>query len=201
MNVFGNSPMITIAAVSIGFSGAFFVSGNDGYAAVAQKPAKPLEAPYAPIKRAFNQRGYKYFEKTKHYASKHGVDPSILAIQQGAESMYKPGVCSRDKKGNPIACGLTQFVPDTAKKYGVRYGASDAAIDSQINGQAKYMASLLRRYKGDYVLAVFAYNQGEGNADRYLRGVRFKTTHGREYVRRILGVKMPVDGSKYRRAM
>ena len=152
--------------------------------------SKPI-APWEPINKAFAERGKDFWQETQLAAKEYGVDPKILSIQQGAESMYKPDADSGQAKG------LTQFIPSTAKQYGVKFGNSPEAVTSQIKGQAKYMSDLLKRYKGDYNLAVFAYNQGPGNVNKWLAGEKMTTTAGREYVKRILGVGLPQNGSLY----
>jgi hypothetical protein len=78
------------------------------------------------------------------------------------------------------AFGSTQFMPATAKQYGVMQGSSPEAVQSQANGQARYMSALLKRYGGDWDKALAGYNYGEGNVDKKLKiakekGVDWKT--------------------------
>lgn len=90
----------------------------------------------------------------------------VLLAQTQAESAWLP----RGTPNSAGASGITQFIPSTARRYGVVYGTSDAAIATQFRGQAKYMKFLLNRYNGNKQLALMAYNWGEGNVDRYVRG-------------------------------
>ena len=93
-----------------------------------------------------------------------GFSPEEAALLKGqvqAESNFNPLATS--SKG---AFGLTQFMPETAKQYGVIPGDSPEAIRSQIRGQAQYMASLKKRYGGDMDKALAGYNAGEGNVDK-----------------------------------
>jgi len=59
---------------------------------------------------------------------------------------------------------VMQLMPDTAQEYGV----SDPFSPQQsIDGGARYMRALLRRYNGDRPLAAAAYNAGIGAVTRY----------------------------------
>jgi len=62
------------------------------------------------------------------------------------------------------AQGLMQLMPDTARRFGVA-NAFDP-IDN-IQGGTKYLKYLLDLYKGDYNLALAAYNAGEGAVEKY----------------------------------
>ncbi len=55
-------------------------------------------------------------------------------------------------------------MPETAREYGVVDPLSAA---QSIDGGARHMRSLLRRYNGDRVLAAAAYNAGIGAVTRY----------------------------------
>lgn len=84
-----------------------------------------------------------------------GVNPNIVLAQIDLESGGNPGATNA-KSG---AKGLSQFMPDTAKQYGV--DTSDPK--SSIKGHAAYMADLLAKFSGDYTKALAAYNWGPGN--------------------------------------
>jgi soluble lytic murein transglycosylase-like protein len=84
---------------------------------------------------------------------------AFLKAQVEAESGFNPNAVS--KKG---AFGLTQFMPETAKQYGV----DKNNVQSQVVGQAKYMSYLLKRYGGDWDKALAGYNYGEGNVDKVI---------------------------------
>ena len=57
-----------------------------------------------------------------------------------------------------------QLMPETAQEYGVRDPFSP---QQSIEGGARYMRALLRRYNGDRPLAAAAYNAGIGAVTRY----------------------------------
>ena len=92
---------------------------------------------------------------------------AALKAQIGAESNFNPNAGSEAG-----ARGMTQFIPATAKQYGVQYGDSNAAVRSQIVGQAKFMQDLNNKYKSHKnakELAFMAYNWGPGNVDKWLK--------------------------------
>lgn len=109
-------------------------------------------------------------------ANRHGVDPGLLKAMMHTESSFNPNARS------PVgAQGLMQLMPATARRFSV-YNAWDPA--QNIEGAAKYIAWLSRRFNGkiEYILA--GYNAGEGNVDKYGGVPPFKET--RHYVQRVL---------------
>lgn len=94
-----------------------------------------------------------------------GADMVKLKAQSLAENRTQdPNVSS------PVgAFGNTQFMPPTAKQYGVLRGDSPEVVASQYRGQGKYMKYLLKRYDGDWDKARAGYNAGEGNVDKAIK--------------------------------
>ncbi|WP_017917113.1 lytic transglycosylase domain-containing protein [Xanthomonas sacchari] len=88
-----------------------------------------------------------------------GVDEPWLRAIAHAESGFEAAAVS--PKG---AQGVMQLLPEVAREYGVR---DPFAADQSIDGGARYMRALLRRYAGDRVLAAAAYNAGIGAVARY----------------------------------
>ncbi|MQM39848.1 Cell division suppressor protein YneA [wastewater metagenome] len=93
--------------------------------------------------------------------------PMELALIPVVESAYKPFAYSHGH-----AAGLWQFVPGTAKHFGLRrdwwydgrrdtVAATKAALD--------YFAYLNEFFDGDWLLAIAAYNAGEGTVQRAVR--------------------------------
>lgn len=84
------------------------------------------------------------------------------------------GIEMQESRGNanarsPVgAKGAFQFMPGTADRFGVNVGD----VGSSAKGAAKYVAMLMKRYKGNVELAINAYNWGEGNVDKLLNGQR-----------------------------
>ena len=90
------------------------------------------------------------------------VDDAFLRAIAHAESGFDAKAVS--PKG---ALGVMQLMPDVQRQYGV---ADPFASKQSIDGGAKFLRALLRRYKGDFTLAAAAYNAGIGAVERY-RGV------------------------------
>lgn len=97
----------------------------------------------------------------------------VLKSQIHTESGWNPS--AESPKG---ARGLTQFMPDTARRFGgIIWGNSPQAVRSQTEAQVKYMNWLVKRYNGNITKAAMAYNMGEGNMDAYQKTGRI--TKGR----------------------
>jgi len=93
-------------------------------------------------------------------AAVYGVDATVLGNMLLTETA--PGGKMTSPKG---ARGVGQFMPGTAQQYKVDVNDPKSSID----GMGKMMQSLLKKYGGDYRLAVGAYNWGEGNVDQWLK--------------------------------
>jgi len=108
--------------------------------------------------------------------AKLGVDEEFIKLVVAQESGYNAR--ARSRKG---AQGLMQLMPATAAKLGVK----DAYDERQnVGGGAEYLRYLLTRYDGDAILALAAYNAGEGAVARY-RGVP-PYAETRAYIARII---------------
>jgi len=109
-------------------------------------------------------------------AKRHGLDPALVWSVVAVESAFQPSALS--PKG---AQGLMQLMPPTARELGVR-DAFDP--EENLDGGARYLSSLIIRYKGDLAKALAAYNAGQGAVDRH-RGVPpYRET--RQYVKKVL---------------
>jgi soluble lytic murein transglycosylase-like protein len=121
------------------------------------------------------------------------VPMSLLAAQLYAESGFNPFATSQAG-----AQGIAQFMPATARSYGLKDPFDAAAA---IDAQAHLMSDLLRELDGKPALALAAYNAGLGAVQRYGGVPPFAET--RAYVARILGLlggagEIPVVGFEVR---
>jgi hypothetical protein len=110
-------------------------------------------------------------------ASRWNVSAALLAAQLYAESNFNPFAVSRAG-----ARGIAQFMPGTARAYGLRDPLDPAAA---IDAQAHLMRDLLRRF-GSVALALAGYNAGAGAVGRCGCVPPYPETQA--YVARILGL-------------
>lgn len=95
----------------------------------------------------------RYAEPIRRAASRWGVGAALLAAQLQQESGFNPR--ARSPAG---ALGIAQFMPATARRYGLRNPFDPVAA---IDAQAHLMRDLLGRF-GSVPLALAAYNAGSG---------------------------------------
>lgn len=99
---------------------------------------------------------------------RYKVDPLLLASIVRQESGFNPFALSRSG-----AVGLMQLMPATAEEaaaeLGVEYDSLEDLYRDDVNLRlgAHHFAKLLRRFQGDTVLALAAYNAGSGNVRRW----------------------------------
>jgi soluble lytic murein transglycosylase len=136
----------------------------------------------------------------RQQAADKGLDPSLIAGVIYVESHF------RDQTSNAGAKGLMQLLPSTAdyiasKSGGTAFQQGDLATP-QINIAygSWYLRYLLRKYQGNEVLTLAAYNAGEGKVDEWYRAASARgedfavATHipfpeTRDYVTRVLTVR------------
>ena len=92
-------------------------------------------------------------------ARTHSLDPLLLKALVSIESRGNPR--ARSPKG---AMGLTQLMPGTAKRFGVR-NAFD--VRQNLHGGARYLRELLTLFRDDVHLALAAFNAGENAVIRH----------------------------------
>lgn len=91
-------------------------------------------------------------------AERHQVSERLVEAVAWRESRFNPSAVS--PKG---ARGIMQLMPQTAQALGV--DASDPT--SNIEGGTEYLSRMLRRFGGDTVKALAAYNAGPEAVERY----------------------------------
>jgi soluble lytic murein transglycosylase len=110
----------------------------------------------------------------RQQAADKGLDPALIAGVIYAESRF------RDQTSHAGAKGLMQLLPSTAddiarKSGGTAFVQGDLA-DPQVNISygTYYLRYLLKRYGGNTVLAIAAYNAGEGRVDQWVFDARHR---------------------------
>ncbi len=93
--------------------------------------------------------------------------PLELALLPIVESAYDPFAYSHGR-----ASGMWQFIPGTGRMYGLKQnwwydGRRDVVAST--DAALRYLSYLNRRFKGDWMLALAAYNTGEGNVSKAIR--------------------------------
>ncbi|WP_052515460.1 lytic transglycosylase domain-containing protein [Dethiosulfatarculus sandiegensis] len=93
----------------------------------------------------------------KKAANKHGLDPNLVKAVVATESDFNPACVS-----SAGAQGLMQLMPETAKDLGVENPFDPA---QNIEGGARYLSWMLKRFDGNLNKALSAYNWGPSNVE------------------------------------
>lgn len=112
---------------------------------------------------------FKFLDATKKAAEKTNIDPYVLTGLAKQESGWNPKAISRDKNGNPIAYGLTQFKPDTFRQYYPGKNGDIMNPEHSLMASGNYLNYLLDTQPNE-IYALRAYNQGPGNQRRMPAG-------------------------------
>lgn len=121
----------------------------------------------------------KYAMKISAAESAYGIPDGLLARVLWQECRWKPDVISGRVKSPAGAIGIAQFMPDTAREWGVDPYDADSSID----GAGRYLR-WLRRQVSSWAEALAAYNWGIGNIKK--RGLSAAPAETRAYYTSIL---------------
>lgn len=105
----------------------------------------------------------KYDSLLLENAMLYNIEFALLKAQVRQESGFNPNAVSPAG-----AKGLAQFMSPTWKEWG--RGGNVFSPEDNLDAQARYMVHLLDRYNNDMKLALYAYNWGMGNVDKWLKG-------------------------------
>jgi soluble lytic murein transglycosylase-like protein len=89
---------------------------------------------------------------------RHSLPPSLLGRVLWQESRFRPDVIDGTTRSSAGAMGIAQFMPDTAREFGIDPLQPDQAIDAA----GRYLRRLFEQF-GDWRSAVAAYNWGPAN--------------------------------------
>ena len=155
----GAPPSITLAAalglappLPVGMSGEAPATAGDA-AAVTPVGAPAVGGDW---KSRLPAAGRKWADQIEAAATKHGVDPRLLASLVKAESGFR-----QEARSHAGAIGLAQLMPGTARGLGVDpYNAVQ-----NLEGGAKFLKAMLDQF-GRNDLALAAYNAGPARVQR-----------------------------------
>ncbi len=116
-------------------------------------------------------RSERYLHNVVEEIEKRGM-PMELALLPIVESAFDPFAYSHGR-----ASGMWQFIPGTGKRYGLAQnwwydGRRDVVASTR--AALDYLSYLNKQFKGDWMLALAAYNSGEGNVRKAIRKNRRK---------------------------
>ena len=99
----------------------------------------------------------------RQMAERYGVDPDVFVRLIQQESGFNP-TARNERTG---ATGLSQVMAATAQDPGFGVTPLRDRLDptESLRFGAEYLAAMLRKYDGDYPLALAAYNAGFGKVD------------------------------------
>ncbi|MCG9523375.1 tape measure protein [Acinetobacter pittii] len=130
-------------------------------------------------------RKYNISEKAKAAGVPQGLIEGMI-MQESRGDTYRKGRLLTSPVG---AQGLAQFMPATAKQYGVDVRSEE----SSVNGMIKYVSDLLKQFSGDVNKAIMAYNAGPGNV-RSGKADGFKET--KQYLANVKSYTAGANGFK-----
>ncbi|MGK9250828.1 lytic transglycosylase domain-containing protein [Paenibacillus humicus] len=108
----------------------------------------------------------------------------LLEAVAKKESGFNPSA----KNSKSGAAGMMQFMPATARGYGIDPYDPTQAVDAA----GKMLAGLAAKYEGDWRKALAGYNWGGGNVDKAIskygdNWLSHAPAETKDYIRKILG--------------
>ena len=134
--------------------------GAERLSLAAEALALASDAPRMPAESLLQGIVRRHGAAIRDASERRGVSPALALAVIAVESSGRADAVS--KVG---ATGLMQLMPATAERFGV---ADAAHPDQNVAGGIAYLDWLLGRFGGDPILALAAYNAGEGAVDTHL---------------------------------
>ncbi len=142
------------------------------------------------------RRSGRYRKMAERIFKEEGVPTDLIWLAQ-VESVWKPAALS-----HAAAKGIWQFIPSTGRRFGLDqdYWVDERSDPEQsTRAAARYLKFLYNYFAGDWLLAMAAYNSGEGNVSKAIarsgyadfweiHRAGFLPTETRNYVPAILAV-------------
>ncbi len=126
------------------------------------------ETSFEKILNASNKKEVNINEIFQDASNKYAVPTNLLKAVAKVESNYNPNAVSSSG-----ASGVMQLMPDTARGLGV---TDVFDVEQNINGGAKFLSQLYKKYDGNLDLTLAGYNAGPGNVSKYGGVPPFKET-------------------------
>ena len=120
----------------------------------------------------------KYADVIQQVSDTYGIPKTLIQKMIEVESDFNPNTVS-----SAGAMGLMQLMPANVKEQGINNPFSPA---ESIEGGVKELTGYLKKYNGDLVLALAAYNAGPGNVKKYGGVPPFQET--KNYIKKILNI-------------
>jgi len=136
--------------------------------------------------KTLNKKAKPYTKSIAKYAKRYHVDANLVKAVMAVESCYRPNALSPKE-----AQGLMQLIPETAARFGV---TDSYNTDQNIRGGTNYLRVLTKRFKGDMIKTIAAYNAGEGAVDKHKGVPPYKETQ--RYVKKVMHVYAKLSGHK-----
>jgi len=121
-----------------------------------------------------------YIKKANEVEKKYGIPQNLLVGLLKTESSFAPNIISGQKRSSAGAIGIAQFMPDTAKEYGI-----DPTEPMQsIEAAGKYLS---KSYKtlGNWDDTIRSYNMGVGGVQEWKKGNKKLSTETANYLPKV----------------